>query len=359
MKRILSAAVLTLSVWTTGSAQDTPGITAYSKVDFVSGSSVVLFEDFKDDAIGDFPDGWDTNASAEVVTIEGRSEHWLMLSGGGIFVPILTEPLPDYFTFEFDLVASTPFTAGSQLSTSFAELPGLNQAASWHGANNRYTYSVHPSGTSGSERRQESVGEPAVQTEAAPFADRNGGVAHVAAWRTRERMRVYVNDRKVWDIPRAMVPTGNYNSIVFYVPPLDESHRYYLTNLRLAVGAPDTRNRLVTEGSWTTHGILFDVNSDRIRGESYGALKEIAGVLGEELSLRVRIVGHTDSDGDDAANMDLSRRRADAVKEMLATEFGIQADRMQTEGRGEAEPDAPNDTAAGKANNRRVEFVRI
>jgi outer membrane protein OmpA-like peptidoglycan-associated protein len=122
---------------------------------------------------------------------------------------------------------------------------------------------------------------------------------------------------------------------------------------------PDTRNRLLTEGKWVTHGILFDVNSDRIRGESYGTLKEIAAVLKENPAVRVRIVGHTDSDGDDASNLDLSRRRAAAVKTALAAEFGIESARMETEGRGESEPAAGNDTAAGKANNRRVEFLKL
>lgn len=55
---------------------------------------------------------------------------------------------------------------------------------------------------------------------------------------------------------------------------------------------------------------------------------------------------------------DLSKRRAAAVRDVLAAEFGIDAARMDTDGRGEAEPSAPNDTPAGKASNRRVEFVK-
>jgi len=101
------------------------------------------------------------------------------------------------------------------------------------------------------------------------------------------------------------------------------------------------------------------VNSDRIRGESYGTLKEIATVLKENATVRVRIVGHTDADGDDAANLDLSQRRAAAVKAVLTSEFGIDAARMETDGRGETEPAAGNDTPAGKAANRRVEFVKL
>lgn len=140
---------------------------------------------------------------------------------------------------------------------------------------------------------------------------------------------------------------------------MEQDSFYFLSNLRLAVGAPDTRNKLMTEGKWVTHGILFDVNSDKIKGESYGTLKAIATVLKESADLKVTIIGHTDSDGDDAKNLDLSKRRAASVKAMLATEFGIDAGRMETDGKGETQPADKNDTAAGKANNRRVEYVKL
>jgi outer membrane protein OmpA-like peptidoglycan-associated protein len=100
------------------------------------------------------------------------------------------------------------------------------------------------------------------------------------------------------------------------------------------------------------------VNSDRLKGESYGSLKEIANVLTEAADVRVVIVGHTDSDGDEASNLDLSRRRAASVKTALATQFGIAEGRMDTDGKGEGEPVDKNDTPAGKANNRRVEFIK-
>ena len=70
------------------------------------------------------------------------------------------------------------------------------------------------------------------------------------------------------------------------------------------------------------------------------------------------IVDHTDDEGDNAQNLDLSRRRAEAVKQALSTEFGVDAARLTTDGKGESQPAAPNTTLAGRANNRRVEFIR-
>jgi OmpA-OmpF porin, OOP family len=75
--------------------------------------------------------------------------------------------------------------------------------------------------------------------------------------------------------------------------------------------------------------------------------------------VKVRIVGHTDSDGDDNSNLDLSKRRAASVKSSLASEFGIEEARMETDGKGETEPVSDNNTPQGKANNRRVEFIKI
>jgi outer membrane protein OmpA-like peptidoglycan-associated protein len=340
-------------------AQDAPARKAYSKFDFVPGEKIVVFDDFTGDAIGDFPSGWDTNAAAEVVTIEGKPGRWLMFTKGGVFVPDVGPSLPENFTFEFDLLASKPFKYGTDISTSIAELSNVKQPAGWHGANNRFTFTAHPRGASSSDRRQDGVGEAAVQVQVEPFEAKNDGVVHVAIWRQKERVRVYFDEHKVWDVPKGMVPGAKYNSIIFYIHDAGPDYLYYMSNVRLAVGAPDTRNKLLTEGKWVTRGILFDVNSDGIRGESYGTLKEIAGVLKENAELRVMIIGHTDADGDESKNLDLSKRRAASVKSMLAKEFGIEAGRMETDGKGESQPADKNDTAAGKANNRRVEFIKL
>jgi outer membrane protein OmpA-like peptidoglycan-associated protein len=85
----------------------------------------------------------------------------------------------------------------------------------------------------------------------------------------------------------------------------------------------------------------------------------MATILAENPELKIRIVGHTDADGADAANLDLSKRRAANVKNELVRSFGIDASRIQTDGRGEAEPVAPNNSPSNKALNRRVEFIRL
>ena len=94
-------------------------------------------------------------------------------------------------------------------------------------------------------------------------------------------------------------------------------------------------------------------------GKEAVTLKEISEVLKDNATVKVKIIGHTDSDGDDKSNLDLSKRRAASVKNALSTEFGIDASRMETDGKGESEPASANTTSEGKANNRRVEFIKL
>jgi len=341
------------------SAPAAPSFASYSKFDFVPGEKVVAAEDFAQDAIGDFPDKWNTNASGEVVTIAGQPGRWLKLTRAGFFTPEFVTDLPDNVTVEFDLATPPGFAAGFPLETAFVQL-AVTGIADWQTATNSFIFTAHPSASQGATQlttRQDgtsAAGNSSTTTQLAA----NGKPVHIAVWRQRQRVRVYMNQEKVWDMPRAAAASAKFNSLIFFVRGGCGDCEYYLANLRVATGAADTRNKILSEGKWVTHGILFDVNSDRIKPESYGTLKEVAGVLGESADVKVTIVGHTDSDGDDAGNMDLSKRRAASVKAALVSEFKIDAARMDTDGKGESQPVDKNDSPAGKANNRRVEFIK-
>lgn len=341
-------------------------IKSYSKYDFVPGEKIIGFEDFMTGSIGDFPAGWNTNGAAEIVTVEGKSSRWLLITKPGVFVPEFTDKLPNDFTFEFDLLHSVPFVTGNSVALNFslAQLANTDQPQNWGGSKNHYSISLLPGNSGGplgwstSERRKNGISEAANTNETKQLTDQFNP-AHISIWRQKERVRVYINEEKVWDVPKALLPQAELNSLVFFLRYAEPTSQYYLGNLRLAVGAPDTRNKFLTESKWVTHGILFDVNSANIKPQSYGSLKEMANVLKENADLKVKIIGHTDADGKDADNLDLSKRRAAAVKAALAKEFGIDESRMETDGMGESKPIDKNDTPAGKANNRRVEFIKL
>ena len=337
-----------------------PSFQSYSKYDFVPGEKVVSVDDFAQDAIGDFPARWNTDGSGEVVTLEGRIGRWLKITQPGFFTPEFVTDLPDNFTLEFDLTVPPTFE-GRALVVALVQLENVKRPADWSTAPNSFQFTTLPEPTGGASdmfSRQDGTSGTANQAQTAQLAAKDGRPIHISVWRQRQRVRVYMNQEKVWDAPRGLTTSTKLNSLVFSVPEVDGANTYFLTNLRIATGAPDTRNKILTEGNWVSHGILFDVNSDRIKPESYGSLKEIAGVLTENAELRVQVVGHTDSDGDEAANLDLSKRRAASVRAALTKEFAIDAGRMDTDGKGESQPVDSNNTPAGKANNRRVEFIK-
>jgi outer membrane protein OmpA-like peptidoglycan-associated protein len=108
-----------------------------------------------------------------------------------------------------------------------------------------------------------------------------------------------------------------------------------------------------------TEKIQFELDKATIKSESHGLLNEIVDVLKENPSIKkVDIIGHTDSDGADKYNQDLSDRRAKAVLEYL-TSHGIDEKRLTSKGMGESKPIADNNTAEGKEKNRRVEFLIV
>jgi outer membrane protein OmpA-like peptidoglycan-associated protein len=125
-----------------------------------------------------------------------------------------------------------------------------------------------------------------------------------------------------------------------------------------ALPAPQIEQSLEESGRAEIHGIYFDFGSATIKSESEPVLKEIADAIGRNPAWKLSVEGHTDNIGTDAANLDLSRRRADAVRQALTTRYRVDAAKLTAAGFGAARPKEPNDTAEGRARNRRVELVR-
>jgi len=121
---------------------------------------------------------------------------------------------------------------------------------------------------------------------------------------------------------------------------------------------PGAKVERVGEGIQVTFesGLLFDFDSDVVKPTAASNLQELARSLNKFGDSNILIVGHTDSQGDDAYNMGLSQRRANSASAYLQSQ-GVPASRISTAGRGESEPVASNDTEAGKAQNRRVEVA--
>jgi len=182
-------------------------------------------------------------------------------------------------------------------------------------------------------------------------------VNHVIIWVQNRRLRIYHLGAKVLDMPTNLHIDSKFNRLHFSGWSCHGTP--YITNLKITTAAPDTRSKLITEGKLISYGIYFDVNKDIVKPESYGTISDIAKVLKENPTVNIRIVGHTDNDGSDFQNLDLSKRRAVSVKNSLVSQFAIDGSRIQTDGKGENEPIASNTTSENKAQNRRVEFIKL
>ncbi|GAA4342478.1 OmpA family protein [Flaviaesturariibacter amylovorans] len=350
---------------------------AYSRYDFIPGAEIVYAEDFSQDVIGEFPLKWSTNNRGEAVTIQGLDGKWMQLFKEGHFVSPYIKKLPENFTTEFDLVLHLP---PNTQNTNYPEFvirlmnveTGDDRARKFFAGNFeaktdvRLVLAPYPEEGSTLSIFSSEGGHNNVlfSQEGKDLRSMSGLIdkpIHVAIWVQKERFRLWINGDKIYDLPQAVPANAAFNRLAFETgssPYTDNEVGYYISNIRFAQGSADLRSKLLTEGRLVTNGIHFDVSSDRIKPESAGVLQEIAKVLQDNPSVKVKITGHTDSDGDAAKNLALSKQRAAAVRSALAG-MGVDASRLQTDGKGAGQPVADNASKEGKAKNRRVEFVKL
>nr|WP_321452702.1 OmpA family protein [uncultured Carboxylicivirga sp.] len=315
----------------------------WSKFDFVPGDEVI-FSDAPDmdEENGEFPTRWDLNAGqVEIVEVDGEKVI-AFFDGCPEISPYLknaeSDYLPDVFTIEFDIYRPAN---GNRF---FVYL--------WDRKHQR----------SGGEQEIEininRVDVSNVTGEYAPVRDREQGRwMHISIAYTKGKMKVYLDDTRLINIPHYEYnPSGL--SIQCYFADVNENQIWYLKNVRIAKGGVKYYDRVLSDGKIVCNGIQFDVNKATLKPESMGQINEIFELMTKNSDLKFSVEGHTDSDGDDQRNQTLSEQRAQAVMNTLI-KMGVDSSRLQAKGFGESVPLNHNATPEEKANNRRVEFVKI
>lgn len=323
-----------------------PSMRSYTNYDFVPGNKVIFEDDFHTDQNGEFAEHWDLVSGQAVLNKFGDGLVMKITDGNyGKVAPLMKEKnyLPKEFTLEYDYY----MTPGAYpLDFWFDDADG-NTVITCRANRDAASASFQVNG----EARDLSGLLP----EELKFANFNDRWHHVAFILKGKSIKLYIDQFRVLTVPNntAVPARVVFGGIATQEDPL------IFKNVRLAEGGgANLIGAKFTEGKYISHGINFDVNKAIIKPESMGELNAIMKYLNETPGTRFEIGGHTDADGSDASNLTLSQKRADAVKTQLVS-MGVEAGRLTAKGYGKTKPVADNATFEGKAQNRRVEFVKL
>jgi outer membrane protein OmpA-like peptidoglycan-associated protein len=327
-----------------------PDPKVWENYDFVPGNKVMFFTDFSEDRVGNFARRLKYK-SGPVEVVERDGVKVLRVTGRSEFLIPVGGKLPERFTLEMDVIAPQP-TDGEHDPHGMLEFEG--GADDDKGAQSAaVTWMTSVAWISGGGQFSPASN---VNVPPAMLPLLRGHVAHLRVLMDGPYFKMYVNERRLYNIPELPV---RRDSVIRVALNVSEEEPLYFTSLRVAESETDVLyDALAAKGRWATQGILFATGKAEVQPESRPVLKDIAATLKEHADLKVLIEGHTDNVGTPAANLTLSDARAAAVKAALVADFGIAAERITTKGLGDTKPSVPNTTAEGRAQNRRVEVVK-
>jgi OmpA-OmpF porin, OOP family len=322
----------------------------WSKYDFVAGEKIIFEDNLTFEESGEFPSRWDLlSGSAEVASLNGENVIHLSNNNSIVF-PLMDKKdfLPEVFTIEFDLFFEDGGAKWFDVyKVRFYE--GTGNSARINGKN------ISPIEISWDQVK---MGQFGGKTKSYVDEKKNWQAKwkHIAIAFNERSLKVYMNEERMLNIPNL-----GYKPKMFSIGGHYDERNINMSsikNIRINEGGKKLYDRIVAEGKIVTHGILFDVNKSTIKNESMGTINEIVELMTEHPELNFRIDGYTDGEGEESYNQKLSEERAAAVQSLLI-QSGINASRLESKGYGETDPIDTNSTPEGRANNRRVEFVKI
>jgi len=286
----------------------------WSKYDFVPGDRVIFEDDLEGEENGEFPSRWDlVRGNVEVAEFGG--ENVIMFRDG--------QPTIIPYLFLYDRKNQE---SGSP--TGFTDLE-----INYYNMDFGRSTSDHPDKKNLAERRW----------------------MHVSVAYTNGKLKAYMDETRLINIPRIdFDPKG----ITLYTYHASDDRLFYVKNVRIAEGGVKYYDRVMQDGKIIATGIRFDTGKSTLKPESMGVINEIYELMEKYPELSFSVEGHTDNVGDDASNMSLSADRAETVMKTLV-DMGIDGERLSSKGLGESMPMDDNNLPEGRANNRRVEFVKI
>jgi OOP family OmpA-OmpF porin len=322
-----------------GSASQQPNLTAV-KADFIPGEKTIFFDDFTDMAGDEPPPHWKVRGGTAELRV-GQGVRQLALKGRSVTLTPNLTALPVNFTMETEVTYSVH---GNVTAWTFFDKKG-KEVMFFRAARNYDNLAVHYK-----------VGAENIIDQ--NYATKFDQPVKQALWCQNGRLRLYINGQRLFDVNQIAVPEMGTPRVIIDVFDHPETEYVGFGMMRFAESAPDFSQMISSSGRYVTHGILFDTDSDQLKPASAAVIRLIARGLETNPALKLQIEGHTDSTGNADRNLDLSKRRAEAVKAVLVSQFNVDAGRLTTAGLGATKPMDSNDTPTGRAQNRRVEFVK-
>jgi outer membrane protein OmpA-like peptidoglycan-associated protein len=329
-----------------------PTIAAYKNYDFVPGDKIIFEDHFDTDEEGEFPAHWKLVAGQSNVNTFNDKRVLLLTGYYTTIIPAIKTPayLTDSFSIEFDNYSINDF--GPQIwfykTVEDAKSSNAEQVKIiFNERNGFYTLNIRTK----DHQNEQTVRYP----EAIGYDKYRNKWHHIAIAYKAKRLKIYVDEYRVLSIPELDL---NATALAF-IGDGTPKDPVIITNFKLAQGAGiKTQDTKFTDTKIVTHGINFDINKADIKPESMGTINAIVAILKSNSDLKFEIQGHTDNSGNAANNLTLSQKRADEVKRQMVA-LGIDETRLTTKGFGDTKPMSDNGTPEGKANNRRVEFIRL
>ncbi len=334
----------------------TDPVLLWSKYDFVPGDQVIFEDNLAGEENGEFPSRWDlVKGRVENAFFDNQNVIYFMTASSTI-IPYLKnrehDYLPDEFTLEFDAWFETD--EYTSYIIWFRDLKNQDNAP-----DELYYPVFSVTSNSAATLHNKNKGIYPNKDYEWSIGDDPSFWRHVSVSFNRRVLKVYLDETRLLNVPNMEInPMGITIAIDGFGTSGVKGINRFIKNIRIAEGAVKLYDKLLQDGKIITNGIRFDVNKATLRPESMGVINEITTLMKEHPEIIFSVEGHTDSDGDEPFNQTLSEQRATTVVNKLM-EMGIDAGRMTSKGWGESKPVDSNDTPEGKANNRRVEFVKM
>ena len=347
----------------TAPVDDTPATVAQSqKSDFKRGNSVLFEDDFAGEQMGEFPSKWDpVEGNAETAMVNGK-KYLNFNTGYDRVQPMMKNMnsyLPDIFTLEWDVFISKSEEDGQSIV-----MPEFFMSDDSPVGHIEFTFRSWDFGAwlqwGFKKPNNDDIGG-ANMDGIAPLL-KKGQWNHFAVSFNKRAIKFYINNVRLINLPNVAAPA----KLRFFANG-DYKYRGF-GHVILAKGGVDLYERKTTDlsaiekaiaetGKFVTNNILFETGKATLKSESMTEIEKVAAYMKKNPRARFEVQGHTDNQGSDKINDPLSQQRAEAVVKALAN-LGVDDFNLKAVGKGSHEPVADNKTEAGRAKNRRVEFIK-